>query len=56
MINTKTYISFIKNTIKTDGYKVADAANKIALRDNAISVETYGEAAKLIAKAYLATA
>lgn len=51
---TKTYIDFIKNTLKTDGIEVADKANKLALEQKAITTEQYSKAAKLIVKAYLA--
>lgn len=49
----KLYIGFIENTIKTEGYKVADKANKLALESNQITVEQYSKAARLIVKAYL---
>ena len=54
-LDTNLYIDFIKTTIETDGYKVADAANKIALEKNQISTKQYSEAAKLIAQAFLKT-
>lgn len=53
-MNTKLYICFIKNVIKTNGYKVADIANKKALEDKQITTKQYSEAAWLIAKAFLA--
>lgn len=53
-MTTKLYIDFIKNTIKAEGYKVADKANKIALESKQITVEQYSKAARLIVKAYLA--
>ena len=52
-LNTNQYIDFIKNTIETDGYKVADTANKMALEMNRISTEQYSAAARLIADAFL---
>ena len=53
-INTKLYLEFIKNAIATDGYKVADAANKIALEKGAITAEQYLDATHLIVNAFLA--
>lgn len=53
-MSTKLYIDFIKTTIRTEGYKVADIANKIALEDKRITTTQYCEAASLIAKAFLA--
>ena len=52
-IDTNMYIDFIKTTIETDGYKVADEANKTALKMNRISTEQYSAAARLIADAFL---
>lgn len=51
---TEEYLDFIRNTIASDGYKVADAANKIALKMSRITVEQYSAAARLIAAAFLA--
>ena len=53
MLNTKQYIDFIKNTIATEGYKIADTANKIALEMKEITIEQYGQAARLIVAAVL---
>jgi predicted RNA-binding protein associated with RNAse of E/G family len=52
-LNTEQYIDFIKNTIATEGYKVADIANKIALEKGAITTEQYSKAASLIVAALL---
>ena len=52
-MDTKLYIDFIKSTLKSDGIKVADTANKIALNSKRITVEQYSAAAQIIAKAYL---
>ena len=52
-IDTNQYIDFIKTTIETEGYKVADTANKMALDMNRISTEQYSAAARLIANAFL---
>lgn len=49
----KMYLEFIEKAIKSDGYKVADAANKIALEKGDITVAQYSAAARLIAKAFL---
>ena len=52
-LGTNQYIDFIKNTIATEGYKVADTANKMALEMKRISTEQYSVAARLIADAFL---
>lgn len=54
-LDTNQYIDFIKNTITTEGYKVADTANKMALEMKRISTEQYSKAASLIAQAFLNT-
>ena len=54
-LDTNQYIDFIKNTIATEGYKVADTANKLALEMKRISTAQYSEAASLIAQAFLNT-
>lgn len=53
-INAEQYIEFIKNTIETEGYKIADTANKIALEKGAITTAQYSEATRLIVNAFLA--
>lgn len=52
-LETKTYLDFIADTIKKEGYKVADSANKKALELNKITTEQYSSAARLIADAFL---
>ena len=52
-LDTNQYIDFIKTTIATEGYKVADTANKMALEMKRISIEQYSEAVRLIADAFL---
>ena len=52
-LDTNQYLDFIKNTIATEGYKVADTANKIALEKNAITTAQYSAAARLIVAALL---
>lgn len=52
-LDTNQYIEFIKTTIATEGYKVADTANKIALEQKAITTAQYSEAARLIVAAVL---
>lgn len=52
-LDTNQYIDFIKTTIETEGYKVADTANKMALEMKRISTEQYSKAARLIADAFL---
>jgi hypothetical protein len=54
-LNNKQYIDFIKTTIETEGYKVADTANKLALEMKKITTNQYSEAARLIAAAFLKT-
>ena len=46
------YTEFIKNAIETEGYKVADIANKMALETKAITLDQYRAAAQLIVEAY----
>lgn len=53
MLNTKEYLTFIKNTIALEGYKIADTANKLALEANTITTAQYSKAARLIVEAYL---
>lgn len=50
-INNKMYQSFIESTIRNEGTKVADTANKLALAQQRITVKQYLEAAKRIVKA-----
>ena len=52
-MSTEMYLDFIKNTIATEGYKVADNANKIALEMKKINTAQYSEAASLIVAALL---
>ena len=52
-LDTNQYIDFIKSTIETEGYNVADTANKMALEMKRISTEQYSAAARLIADAFL---
>ena len=54
-LDTNQYIDFIKTTIETEGYKVADTANKMALEMKRINTEQYSKAASLIAQAFLNT-
>lgn len=53
IITNEMYINFIKNAIKTEGWKVADTANKLALESGKISQAQYSAAAQLIVKAFL---
>lgn len=52
-ITTEQYIQFIKDAIKTDGIKVTDTANKMALEIGAITLDQYLEAAHILVDAYL---
>lgn len=54
IITDEMYLDFIKNAIKTEGWKVADTANKLALESEKISLAQYRAAAKIIVDAYLA--
>lgn len=54
IITEKMYIDFIKNALETEGIKVADTANKLALESKRISVDLYSKAAKILVAAYLA--
>ena len=54
IITNEMYIEFIKKTIETEGWKVADTANKLALESGKISQAQYSAAAQIIVKAYLA--
>lgn len=54
-MKTNIYIDFIKNVIASDGYQIADRANKEALAAKAITIEQYSKAAGLIAQAFLDT-
>ena len=52
-IQSGEYIDFIRSAIHTDGYRVADAANKLALESHQITLEQYRIAARIIADAFL---
>lgn len=52
-MSTKMYIDFIRDTISTDGWKVADTANKLALEAKGITIDQYRAAAMMIAEAFL---
>lgn len=54
-MSTKQYIEFIQSTIATEGYTVADIANKMALETKAITTAQYSKAARLIAAAFITT-
>ena len=53
-MNTSLYLSFIKTTLKNEGIKVADTANKMALKAGRITTAQYSAAARIIADAFLA--
>lgn len=53
IITDEMYNEAIKNAIATEGYKVADMMNKIALEQKAITTKQYSEAARLIVEALL---
>lgn len=52
-MSTKMYIDFIRDTISTDGWKVADTANKLALETKGITIDQYRVAAHIISEAFL---
>ena len=56
IITNEMYMEAIKNAIITEGYKVADTMNKMALEQKAITQPQYSAAARLIVKAYLSEA
>jgi hypothetical protein len=47
------YIEFIRDAIRTDGWRVTDIANKLALESEQITLDQYRAAARIIANAYL---
>jgi hypothetical protein len=51
-ISTKQYLEFIKNAIKTEGIKVADIANNMALDIESITLDQYRAAAQILVEAY----
>lgn len=54
IITNEMYMIFIRNTIETEGWKVADAANKLALESKKITLDQYRTAAQIIVEAFLA--
>lgn len=54
IITNEMYTEFIENAIATEGWKVADTANKLALESGKISQAQYSIASKLIVNAFLA--
>ena len=52
-MSTKMYIDFIRDTISTDGWRVADTANKLALETKGITLDQYRVAAQIISEAFL---
>ena len=53
-ITNEMYIKFIKTTIATDGWKIADTANKLALESKQITLNQYRAATQIIVNAFLA--
>ena len=53
-ITTKMYLDFIRKAIKSHGITVADTANKLALETEAITLDQYRLAARVLVDAYLA--
>lgn len=54
IITNEMYMDFIRNAIDTEGWKVADTANKMALESKKITLDQYRAAEQVIVKAYLA--
>lgn len=52
-MDTNIYLGFIQKTLKTDGIKVADTANKLALKEKRITTDQYSAAARILVKEYL---
>ena len=52
-IQSGEYIDFITKAIRSDGYHIADIANKLALESHQITLEQYRIAARIIADAFL---
>lgn len=53
-MDTMQYVAYIDTIIRRDGWKVADKANKLALKMEQITIEQYSAAARRIVHAYLA--
>ena len=51
-VTTKQYRDFVAASLKTEGWKTVDTMNKLALELNAITLDQYRMAAKLILNAY----
>jgi ribosome-binding protein aMBF1 (putative translation factor) len=54
IITNEMYMDFIRNAIETEGWKVADTANKMALESKKITLDQYRAAAQIIVEAFLA--
>ena len=52
-ITTETYLTFIRNAIKTEGIHTTDIANKMALEMKTITIDQYSAAARILVDAYL---
>lgn len=52
-MDTKQYLDFICDTLRNEGIRVADIANKLALDARIITTGLYLSAARLIVAAYL---
>lgn len=53
-LETNLYLDFIRESVKTEGIKVTDTANKLALEMKAITLDQYLAAAHILVDAYLA--
>lgn len=52
-MDTKQYLDFIRDALKSEGVRVADTANKLALELRRITTDQYSAAARLIVTAWL---
>ena len=52
-MDAKQYLDFIRDTLRNEGIRVADTANKMALDAKMITTDQYLSAARLIVSAYL---
>lgn len=53
-IGAREYIEFIKEAIEEKGWQIADKTNKLALENEAITLDQYRKAAQVIVEAYKA--
>ena len=54
MIDNKTYLDFVKESLKTETISAVDTMNKMALEIKSITIDQYLAAAKILVAVYLA--